>query len=79
MQKIETTVANKAMVVAYSRQSAYIMYNKFLELRPDWKNKVNMIITSNNKDDEEMQKAIGSKKDKKQLEVDFKDMNSDFK
>lgn len=78
-EEIETTVANKAMVVAYSRQSAYIMYNKFLELRPDWKNKVNMIITSNNKDDEEMQKAIGSKKDKKQLEVDFKDMNSDFK
>lgn len=78
-EEIETTVANKAMVVAYSRQSAYTMYNKFLELRPDWKNKVNMIITSNNKDDEEMQKAIGSKKDKKQLEVDFKDMNSEFK
>lgn len=78
-EEIETTVANKAMVVAYSRQSAYTMYNKFLELRPDWKNKVNMIITSNNKDDEKMQKAIGSKKDKKQLEIDFKDMDSDFK
>ncbi len=78
-EEIETTVANKAMVVAYSRQSAYIMYNKFLELRPDWKNRVNMIITSNNKDDEDMQKAIGSKKDKKQLEVDFKDMDSEFK
>lgn len=75
----ENTVANKAMVVAYSRQSAYTMYNKFLELRPDWKNKINMIITPNNKDNEEMQNAIGSKKHKKQLEVDFKDMNSDFK
>ena len=78
-EEIETSVANKAMVVAYSRQSAFIMYNKFIELRPEWKNKVNMIITSNNKDDEEMQKAIGSKKDKKQLEVDFKDMESSFK
>ena len=78
-EEIETSVANKAMVVAYSRQSAFTMYNKFLELRPEWKNKVNMIITSNNKDDEEMQKAIGSKKDKKQLEVDFKDMESSFK
>lgn len=78
-EEIETSVANKAMVVAYSRQSAFTMYNKFLELRPKWKNKVNMIITSNNKDDEEMQKAIGSKKDKKQLEVDFKDMESSFK
>ena len=78
-EDIQTSVANKAMVVAYSRKSAYTMYKKFLELRPDWENKVNMVITSNNKDDEEMQKAIGSKKDKKQLEVDFKDMDSEFK
>lgn len=78
-EDIQTSVANKAMVVAYSRKSAYTMYKKFLELRPDWKNKVHMVITANNKDDEEMQKAIGSKKDKKQLEVDFKDMNSEFK
>lgn len=78
-EDIQTSVANKAMVVAYSRKSAYTMYKKFLELRPDWENKVHMVITSNNKDDEEMQKAIGSKKDKKQLEVDFKDMDSEFK
>ena len=78
-EDIQTSVANKAMVVAYSRKSAYTMYKKFLELRPDWENKIHMVITSNNKDDEEMQKAIGSKKDKKQLEVDFKDMNSEFK
>ena len=77
--EIENSVANKAMVVAYSRNSAYTMYKKFLELKPDWKNKVHMVITSNNKDDEEMQKAIGSKKDKKQLEIEFKDMDSEFK
>lgn len=78
-EDIQTSVANKAMVVAYSRKSAFTMYKKFLELRPNWENKVHMVITSNNKDDEEMQKAIGSKKDKKQLEVDFKDMDSEFK
>lgn len=78
-EEIQTSVANKAMVVAYSRDAAFTMYKKFIELRPEWENKVNMIITSNNKDDEEMQKAIGSKKDRKQLEVDFKDMDSDFK
>lgn len=78
-EEIETSVANKAMVVAYSREAAYTMYNKFLELRPEWENKVNMIITSNNKDDEKMQKAIGSNKDKKQLEVDYKDMDTEFK
>ena len=78
-EEIENTVANKAMVVAYSRKSAYTMYKKFLEFRPDWKNKVHMVITANNKDDEEMQKAIGSSKDKHQLEKDFKDANSEFK
>ncbi len=78
-EEIETSIANKAMVVAYSRDSAYTMYNKFLEFKPEWKNKIHMIITSNNKDDEEMQKAIGSKKNKKELEVDFKDTESEFK
>ena len=78
-EDIENTVANKAMVVAYSRKSAYTMYKKFLELRPNWDNKVHMVITANNKDDEEMQKAIGSSKDKHQLEKDFKDEKSEFK
>lgn len=78
-EEIENSIANKVMIVAYSRDSAYIMYKKFLELRPEWKNKINMIITSSNKDEEEMQKAIGSKKDKKQLEREFKDMDSEFK
>lgn len=78
-EEIENSVANKAMVVAYSRKSAYTMYKKFLELRPEWKNKVHMVITANNKDDEEMQKAIGSSKDKHQLEKDFKDTESEFK
>lgn len=39
---IENTIANKAMVVAYSRRTAYTMYKKFLELKPEWKNKIHM-------------------------------------
>ena len=64
--------ADHVMVVAYSRKSAYIMYKKFLELRPDYEDVVNMIITPSNKDSEEMQKAIGTKGDKKELERKFK-------
>ncbi len=64
--------ANHAMVVAYSRKSAYIMYQKFLELRPDYKDVVNVVITPSNKDPEEMQKVIGTKGDKKELERRFK-------
>lgn len=72
-------VANKAMIVAYSRNAAYTMYKKLLELRPDYKDMVHMIITPNNNDPEDMQIAIGTKKDKKELEVEFKDPTSNFK
>ena len=78
-ETIKDQTANKAMVVAYSRESAYTMYKKFMSLRPEWKNKIHMIITSNNKDNEEMQKAIGSSIDKEKLETDFKNPDSDFK
>ena len=64
--------ADHVMVVAYSRKSAYTMYKKFLELRPDYEDVVNMIITPSNKDSEEMHKAIGTKGDKKELERKFK-------
>lgn len=70
-------VADHALVVAYSRKAAYIMYRKFLELRPDYKGVVNMIITPSNKDSEEMQKAIGTKNDKKELEIRFKNEADD--
>ena len=76
-------VADHAMVVAYSRKAAYIMYKKFIELRPDYKEVVNMIITPSNKDPEDMQKAVGTKNDKKDLEIRFKneadDPNEKFK
>lgn len=72
-------VANKAMIVAYSRNAAYTMYKKLLELKPDYKDMVHMIITPNNNDPEDMQVAIGTKKDKKELEVEFKDPTSNFK
>src|SRR5574344_1054 len=72
-------IANKAMVVAYSRNSAYTMYKKILELKPEYKNKVHMIVTPNNNDSEDMQIAIGSKNDKKEYENEFKDPESKFK
>lgn len=76
-------VADHAMVVAYSRKAAFTMYKKFIELRPDYKDVVNMIITPSNKDPEDMQKAVGTKNDKKDLEIRFKneanDPNEKFK
>lgn len=72
-------VANKVMIVAYSRFSAYTMYKKILELRPDYRDRTHMIITPSNSDLEDMQIAIGSKNEKKQYEIDFKNPDSNFK
>lgn len=70
-------IADHAMVVAYSRKAAYTMYKKFIELRPDYKDVVNMIVTPSNKDSEDMQKVIGTKNDKKDLEIRFKNESND--
>jgi len=72
-------VANKAMIVAYSRNAAYTMYKKILELKPDYEDVVHMIITPSNNDSEDMQIAIGSKNDKQKYETEFKDPDSKFK
>ena len=72
-------VAGKAMIVAYSRKAAWAMYQEMMAQRPEWKNKVRMVMTSNNQDEEEMAKLIGNKKTQKQYEVEFRDINSEFK
>ena len=64
----KTQVAGKAMIVAYSRTSAYLMYQEIIKQRPDYKNKVKMVMTTNNGDDDKMAKLIGTKKDQKKSE-----------
>ncbi|MGL6105635.1 type I restriction endonuclease subunit R [Romboutsia sp.] len=75
----ENLVAGKSMIVAYSRCAAYMMYQELVEQRPDWKNKVKMVMTTNNQDAEEMAKLIGTKKNQKEREEEFRDLNSEFK
>ncbi|MGL4362452.1 MAG: type I restriction endonuclease subunit R [Cellulosilyticaceae bacterium] len=75
----ENLVEGKAMVVAYSRKAAYAMYQEFIAQRPEWTNKVRMVMTSNNSDPEEMAKLIGNKATQKQYEQEFRDVYSDFK
>lgn len=54
MNKEKNMIAYRVMVVAYSRKGAYTMYKKILELRSDYEDLVNMIITPSNKNLEEM-------------------------
>lgn len=75
----KTLVVGKAMIVAYSRKTAYKMYKEIMKQRPQWEGKVNMVMTESNQDPEEMAKLIGNKKRRKELEKEFKDKDSPFK
>jgi len=65
----------KAMLVAYSRPIAMKIYKRILELRPEWTEKVKVVMTSGNKDPEEWADIIGGKAYKKELAKKFKDEN----
>ena len=69
----------KAMIVAYSRPIAIKIYNRILALRPDWTEKLAVVMTSGNQDPEEWRKIIGNEARKRELEKLFKDDNSPLK
>ncbi len=75
----ENLLTGKAMIVAYSREIAIKIYNKILELRPQWDKKVKVVMTESNKDPEEWRAIIGNKSHRKDLAEEFKDDNSDMK
>ncbi len=72
-------LTGKAMIVAYSRPIAIKMYKKILELRPEWEDKIGVVMSSANKDPEEWQEIIGTKSDKKEMEKRFKDNENSMK
>ncbi len=75
----ENLLTGKAMIVAFSRSIAMKIYNRILELRPGWKEKVAVVMTESNKDPEEWRKVIGNKRHKEELAVRFKDNNDPLK
>ena len=72
-------LTGKAMIVAYSRSIAIKIYNRILELRPSWTEKVAVVMTESNKDPEEWHTVIGNKRHKAELAQKFKDDNSPLK
>lgn len=72
-------LTGKAMIVAYSRAIAMKIYNRILELRPSWKEKVKVVMTESNKDPEEWRAVIGNKHRRDELAKEFKDNNSEMK
>lgn len=75
----------KAMIVAYSRSIAMKIYNRILELRPQWAGtgnddeKVAVVMTESNKDPEEWRAVIGNKTHKQELAKRFKKEDSPLK
>lgn len=72
-------LTGKAMIVAYSRPIAISIYRKILELRPDWGEKVKVVMTGSNKNPEEWHDIVGNKQYKKELAKKFKDDNDPMK
>ena len=66
-------LTGKAMIVAFSRPIAIRIYKRILELRPDWTEKVKVVVTGSNNDPEEWHAIIGNKQYKKELAKKFKD------
>ena len=75
----EKLLTGKALIVAYSRAIAIKIYRRILELRPDWTEKVAVVMTENNKDPEDWREIIGNKHHRDELAGIFKDNDSPLK
>jgi len=69
----------KAMIVAYNRNIAMSIYNKLLEMRPEWFEKVGVVMTESNKDPEEWRGIIGNKRRRDELAQKFKNDDDSMK
>lgn len=83
IEHYETYRANeqtgKAMIVALSRKIAIDIYYELLKQRPEWKNKVGVVMTGNNQDPTDWKELIGNKQHKQEMANKFKDDNDEFK
>jgi type I restriction enzyme R subunit len=65
-------LAGKALIVAYSRPVAMKIYYRMMELRPQWRDKLGVVMTMGNQDPEEWFDVCGGKSHKKEMERKFK-------
>lgn len=72
-------LAGKALIVAYSRPMAMKIYYRMLELRPDWKDKIGVVMTMSNQDPEEWFDVCGGTAHKKEMERKFKNDDDPLK
>ena len=75
----QNLLTGKAMIVAYSRPIAMKIYNKILEIRPDWTEKIGVVMTSSNQDPEKWHAIVGNKHHKDEMARKFKDNDDPLK
>lgn len=80
-----SVLEGKGMIVTMSRHIAADLYDKIIELRPDWhsdddeKGAIKVIITGSASDEEKLQQHIRGKERIKTIERRIKDTDSDLK
>ena len=72
-------LTGKAMIVAYNRAIAMAIYRKILELRPNWEEKVAVVMTESNQDPSEWHGIVGNKQNREEKARAFKDNESPLK
>ena len=72
-------LTGKAIIVAYSRKIAIKIYHKMLNLRPNWTEKLGIVMTESNKDPESWRQIIGNKSRRNELATNFKDNENPLK
>ena len=66
-------LSGKAMIVAYSRPIAMKIYDQLQKMRPDWNEKIGIIMTEANNDPEQWRRIIGNKRRRNEMAKKFKD------
>lgn len=72
-------LTGKAMIVALDRATGIAIYKHLIELRPQWKDIIGVVMTQGNQDPAEWNDIIGSSAHKQELARQFKDNDSAMK
>ena len=72
-------LTGKAMIVACSRPIAVKILHEILRLRPEWHEKIRLVMTSDNNDPEDWKKLVGTKEHRKELARKFKSNEDEMK
>ena len=75
----EDILNGKAMIVCMTRKIAIDLYKEIIEKRPEWKDKIKVVLTDNNDDPTDWHEIVGNKKYRDDLATEFKDEKSKLK